>query len=55
MISFDAGNVIKKMENLDINNEQKNLQFSLNQTYVPDHQTGFFKSLFSNVGQVKPQ
>jgi outer membrane protein assembly factor BamE (lipoprotein component of BamABCDE complex) len=54
-IRFDNLGVAKKIENFDINDEQKNLQFSLNQTSVPEHQVGFFKSFVSNVGQVKPQ
>ena len=55
-IAFDGDNVAKKIERFDLTHEQKNLQFSSNQTPVPEHETGgFFKSLFSNVGQVKPQ
>ncbi len=46
-ITFDNSEIVKKIENLDINNEQRKLQFSSNQTYVPEHKTGFFKSLFS--------
>lgn len=54
-ITFDNGNIAKKIERLDLADEEKNLQFSLNETPVPEHKVGFLKSLFSNVGQIRPQ
>lgn len=53
-INFDNSGTIKKLEKFDLDSEQK-MNFVSNYTKVDSRKTGFFKSIFSNIGQVKPQ
>lgn len=46
---------ISNLQIFDLNNESKNLKFAPEFTTVDSHKIGFFKSIFSNVGQIKPQ
>lgn len=46
---------IRELQRFGLNNEETKLQFITQYTAVESHQTGFFKSIFSNVGQIKPQ
>jgi len=46
--------VIKELQHFDLSN-QSDLEFATNYTEVKSNQIGFFKSIFSNIGQVKPQ
>ena len=46
---------ISTLKTFDLSNESKNLKFVSEFTVVDSHKTGFFKSIFSNVGQIKPQ
>ena len=47
-------NTIKELQRFDLSN-QSDLEFATNYTEVKSNQIGFFKSIFSNIGQVKPQ
>lgn len=56
VIKFDdANNTIKEMQKFDLTDDSQKLKFSSQYTEVSSHKTGFFKSIFSNIGQVKPQ
>jgi outer membrane protein assembly factor BamE (lipoprotein component of BamABCDE complex) len=55
VLRFNDANIIKELKKVSLENEDKNLEFVANYTAVDSHKTGFFKSIFSNVGQVKPQ
>lgn len=46
---------ISTLKTFDLSDESKNLKFVSEFTVVDSHKTGFFKSIFSNVGQIKPQ
>ncbi|MBP7710378.1 MAG: outer membrane protein assembly factor BamE [Rickettsiales bacterium] len=46
---------VRELKKLNLNNEENNLQFTADYTAVDSHKVGFFKSIFSNVGQIKPQ
>lgn len=46
---------ISNLQTFDLSNESKNLKFASEFTVVDSHKIGFFKSIFSNVGQIKPQ
>ncbi len=55
IISIKFNNdVIKELQRFDLSN-QSDLEFATNYTEVKSNQIGFFKSIFSNIGQVKPQ
>ncbi len=54
-ISFDERNNVKNIEEFKLSDEEKSLNFFSKHTLVENHKTGFFKSIFSNIGQVKPQ
>lgn len=45
---------IKELRRYNLEN-QSNLDFAANYTEVGSNQIGFFSSIFSNIGQVKPQ
>lgn len=53
-IKFDDSQTIKELTNYDISHESK-LEFASNYTKVNSVKHGFFKSLFGNIGQVRPQ
>jgi outer membrane protein assembly factor BamE (lipoprotein component of BamABCDE complex) len=54
-LKFDDSDTVKKIEKFDLENEAKEMKFLSQYTYVKSKKIGFFKSLFSNVGQVKAQ
>ena len=54
-VRFDKKDMVKEVSRLGLDDEEKNLEFATNYTFVDSHKTGFLKSLFSNVGKVKPQ
>jgi len=54
MLSFNKNETLTKLENYSLENE-KNLRFAENYTKVHSNKNGVFKSIFGNVGSVKPQ
>ena len=54
-LKFDETQTLRKIENFDLRDEDKNLKFFPDYTQVGSNKIGFFKSLFSNVGQIKAQ
>lgn len=52
-IKFD-NNIVKELQHYDLS-DQSDLKFATNYTEVKSNQLGFFKSIFSNIGQVKAQ
>jgi outer membrane protein assembly factor BamE (lipoprotein component of BamABCDE complex) len=55
VIKFNEFGTIRELNRIDLNDEEKQLQFAANFTNVESRKIGFLKSLFSNVGQVKSQ
>lgn len=55
VVRFDDNNIIKELLSLNLDDEDKKITFSSRHTAVDSHNVGFFKSIISNVGQVKPQ
>lgn len=55
VVKFNAKETVKELKKIDLRNEEKNLEFVSDYTAVDSHKVGFFKSIFSNVGQIKPQ
>lgn len=54
-VRFDHSGAISELKRIDLAMEEKSLEFIPAYTMVDSHKIGFFKSIFSNVGQVKPQ
>lgn len=54
VVSFDGNDVVKKIDRIGLNDEEK-VRFSSKSTKIPEHEVGIFKSIFSNVGQVRAQ
>ncbi len=50
-----AGNNVVDISKINLEDQAKNFKFEANFTEVEEHKTGFLKSLFSNVGQVRAQ
>jgi len=55
VVRFNEVGTIRELNRIDLNDEEKQLQFAANFTNVESRKIGFLKSLFSNVGQVKSQ
>jgi len=55
VLTFDHEQNLSELKKINFDDEEKALIFSQNYTKVNSHQTGFFKSIFSNVGQIKAQ
>ncbi len=53
VLKFDKDQIINSLEKFDLSNEDQNLKFASKYTEVKSNKIGFFKSLYSNVGQVK--
>lgn len=53
-ITFDQSGVIKNLNSIELDSENKDLVFVEKVTEVNDHERGLIKSFFSNVGQVRP-
>lgn len=54
LVSFDIDK-ISNLESFDLNSETNDSKFVSDFTNVDGHKPNFIKSIFSNVGQVKPQ
>ncbi|MBM5782716.1 MAG: outer membrane protein assembly factor BamE [Pelagibacterales bacterium] len=55
VIKFDDLDSIRTIEKFDLSNGESKMKFVEQYTEVKSHNVGFFKSLFSNIGQIKPQ
>jgi len=55
VVRFNEAGTIRELSRIDLNDEEKKLQFAANFTNVESRKIGLLKSLFSNVGQVKSQ
>lgn len=55
LVKFDNSDTIKKIERFDLSNQKDKMKFNNAFTEVKSHETGILKSIFSNIGQVKPQ
>lgn len=55
VLKFDRLQNLRKLEKVSFANEEQKLIFTPKHTEVESHKTGFFKSIFSNVGQIKAQ
>jgi outer membrane protein assembly factor BamE (lipoprotein component of BamABCDE complex) len=53
LVKFDNSTTIKELQRLSLNDENKKIDFSQKFTEVGEHETGFFKGIFGNIGQVK--
>lgn len=54
LMRFDD-NILRKLKKVDLAQGEGKLKFSSKETKVSSHKTGFFKSIFSNIGQVSAQ
>jgi len=52
-LKFDKDETVNSIEKFDLTNEAKDLKFASQFTEVKSNKIGFFKSIYSNVGQVK--
>lgn len=51
-LKFDKSETVRSVDRLDLSDEKK-MNFASQYTEVNSNKIGFFKSIFSNVGQVK--
>lgn len=50
---FDKSEIVKDLERFNLSDENQQMKFTSQYTEVSSNKIGFFKSIFSNVGQVK--
>lgn len=55
LVEFNNEGTIKNLQKISFLDDSKTMKFTSDFTTVNNHKVGFFKSLFDNVGQVKPQ
>ncbi len=55
VLRFNESETIKELKKISFANEEKRLSFVSSYTNVESHKVGFFKLIFSNVGQIKAQ
>lgn len=55
VLRFDGSGVVKELKSLSLEDQNNQLAFVNKFTAVESHKVGFFKSIFGNVGQIKPQ
>jgi len=55
VLRFDNAGVVRELKSLNLEDQNSEVDFAKNYTAVDSHEVGFFKSIFSNVGQIKPQ
>ncbi len=55
VVRFGTDDLVRELNKIDLGNEEARLDFASNYTAVEDHKSGIFKSIFSNVGQIKAQ
>ncbi len=55
VIKFDDLESVRNIDEYDLDNEESKMKFVQEYTEVKSHNIGFFKSIFSNIGQIKPQ
>ncbi len=54
-LKFDNSEIVNSVERYDLTNEDEKMKFAAKYTEVSSNKIGFFKSIFSNLGQVKAQ
>lgn len=54
-LKFDKSEIVNSIERFDLSNEDEKMKFAAKYTEVSSNKIGFFKSIFSNLGQVKAQ
>jgi outer membrane protein assembly factor BamE (lipoprotein component of BamABCDE complex) len=54
VVRFDRFDTVSELKKIDLT-KGENLHFASHYTAIDSHKVGFFKSIFSNVGQVRPQ
>jgi outer membrane protein assembly factor BamE (lipoprotein component of BamABCDE complex) len=55
VLSFDSSETLKELQKISFADEEKKLKFISNYTKVQTQEVGFFKSIFSNVGELTAQ
>lgn len=55
LLKFDDSEIVRNVEFFDLKNEDRKTSFSSKYTVVDGHEEGVLKSIFGNVGQVRPQ
>ena len=55
LLKFDDSEIVRNLEFFDLKNEDHKISFVSKYTTVDGHEEGIIKSIFSNVGQIRPQ
>jgi outer membrane protein assembly factor BamE (lipoprotein component of BamABCDE complex) len=54
-IKFDGDDRVSDIKRLELKDEDKKFFFNTNKTFVQNHNVNFFKSIYDNIGAVRPQ
>jgi len=55
LLRFDDSEIVRNLEFFDLKNEDHKISFASKHTDVEGHEEGIIKSIFGNVGQIRPQ
>ena len=55
VIKFDNEERVSSIKKIDLEDEDREFFFNQNKTFVESHKSNFFKSIYENIGSIRPR
>ena len=55
VIKFDNEESVSNIKKIDLKDEDREFFFNQNKTFVESHKSNFFKSIYENIGSIRPR
>jgi len=55
VIKFDNENRVNSIKKIDLADEDREFFFNQNKTFVESHKSNFFKTIYENIGSIRPR
>jgi len=55
VIKFDSEDRVSNIKKIDLGDEDREFFFNQNRTFVESHKNNFFKSIYENIGSIRPR
>lgn len=55
VIKFDNEDRVSNIKKIDLGDEDREFFFNQNRTFVKSHKNNFFKSIYENIGSIRPR
>ena len=55
VIKFDNEDRVSNIKKIDLEDEDREFFFNQNKTFVESHKSNFFKSIYENIGSIRPR